>query len=365
MKIGIIGTRGIPNSYGGFEQFAEYFSVFAAEQNHQVTVYCSSLHPNKNNCFNGVKRVICYDPENTLGTFGQFIYDLNCILDARKQQFDVILQLGYTSSSIWGFLMPKEALVVTNMDGMEWKRTKYNKLTRLFLMYAEKLAVKGSDLLIADSPAIAEYIKTKYNRFAYYVPYGAKLFSSPNSNVLMPFNLRPFEYFLVIARMEPENNIEMVIKGHIASHNKFPLIIVGSTKNNFGTYLRITYASDKIVFTEGIYQIEILNSLRYFSQIYFHGHSVGGTNPSLLEAMASHACIAAHNNEFNKNVLQQHALYFGSSEEVCELLTQQVVRNKNYIEANLTQIEHTFNWDKLHHQLLHIITSQYENNKII
>jgi hypothetical protein len=110
MKIAILGTRGIPNYYGGFEQFAEFFSVYLAEKGHEVYCYNSHNHKFQENFFKGVHIIHQHDPEYKYGTFGQFIYDYNCIVDSRKRDFDIILQLGYTSSSIWYFLFPKKVL---------------------------------------------------------------------------------------------------------------------------------------------------------------------------------------------------------------------------------------------------------------
>ena len=136
MKIGILGTRGIPNFYGGFEQFAQYLSEAFVKKGHEVHVYNSHTHPYEKNEWNGVKLIHCYDPENTIGTVGQFIYDLNCILDSRKREFDIILQLGYTSSSVWNWIFPKKSIIMTNMDGFEWKRSKYSKPVQQFLLFA-------------------------------------------------------------------------------------------------------------------------------------------------------------------------------------------------------------------------------------
>src|SRR5689334_13561602 len=146
MRIAILGTRGIPNSYGGFEQFAEYLSIGLIDKGHEVTVYNSHNHPYQGDSWKGVDIVHCYDPEHLIGTAGQFIYDLNCILDCRKKDFDIILQLGYTSSSVWlkRFLSKKKFTVTTNMDGHEWKRSKYSAKVKKFLLYAEKLAVQNS-----------------------------------------------------------------------------------------------------------------------------------------------------------------------------------------------------------------------------
>ena len=162
MKIAILGTRGIPNHYSGFEQFAEFFSVFLVEKGHDVYVYNSHDHLYQEKTFNGVNLIHQYDPEYKFGTFGQFIYDYNCIMDSRKRNFDIILQLGYTSNSIWFFLLPKKPIIITNMDGLEWKRSKYSKPVQQFLRFAERLAVKSSDFLISDSLGIQKYIDSKY-----------------------------------------------------------------------------------------------------------------------------------------------------------------------------------------------------------
>src|SRR5688500_16446735 len=134
LKIAILGTRGIPNNYGGFEQIAGYLSKGLVEKGHSVTVYNSHKHPYKESIWNGVEIVRCFDPEFLIGTAGQFVYDLNCILHVRKRRFDIILMLGYTSSSVWKDLYPKNAVLITNMDGLEWKRPKYSKPVRKFLL---------------------------------------------------------------------------------------------------------------------------------------------------------------------------------------------------------------------------------------
>ena len=212
MKIAILGTRGIPNNYGGFEQFAQYLSVELVKSKHDVFVYNSSSHPYKKDTFQGVKIIHCYDPEDKVGTVGQFVYDLNCILDSRKRNFDVILQLGYTSSSIFNFLF-KKTRVVTNMDGLEWKRSKYSKAVQYFLKYAEKLAVLYSDVLIADSIGIKNYLDSKYNIDSIYIPYGADTIQEHDEDILTEYSLKPYQYDILIARLEPENSVKEIVEG--------------------------------------------------------------------------------------------------------------------------------------------------------
>lgn len=354
MKIGILGTRGVPNHYGGFEQFAEFFSVFLVEKGHDVYVYNSHTHPYQEKEFKGVKLIHCQDPENKVGTAGQFIYDLNCILDARKRNFDIILQLGYTSSSIWFKLHPKNAVVITNMDGLEWKRTKYSKSVQQVLKWAEKLAVINSDFLIADSIGIQNYLNQKYKVSSEYIAYGANNFLAEDSKILSDFNVIEYQYNMIMARLEPENNFEMVLNGYLQSNTKLPILVIGNHQNKYGEYLKAKFSSDsRIRFLGAIYNLNALNHLRFYSNLYFHGHTVGGTNPSLLEAMSSGALIAAHNNEFNRGVLQENAFYFANDLEVKNILnTIKKSDNLHLVNKNYLAIESTFNWKKINEQYL-------------
>ncbi len=366
MKIGIIGTRGIPNHHGGFEQFTDFFAQYAQQKGHQVFVYNSSLHPYKEKFYNEVTLIHQKDWEDKLGTFGQFIYDLNCILDARQRNFDILLQLGYTSSSIWYFLLPKSAIVVTNMDGLEWKRSKYNKYVQQFLKFAEKLAIKSSKYLVSDSIGIQEYIQEKYNRNSTYIAYGTEIVENFDEKTLTNYHLSAKRYDLLIARMEPENNIETIIKAYLQSQSPYKLYLVGKPEaTHFGNYLVKKYGNEsQIVFLGGIYNLEMLNNLRYFSRFYFHGHSVGGTNPSLLEAMGSHCLIMAHRNPFNQSILQENAFYFSDENELSHLINTVNFENETTkSEQNILQIKKHYTWEKINESYLQLFEKIIENEK--
>ena len=356
IDIAILGTRGIPNYYGGFEQFAEFFAKYAASKGKRILVYNSHNHPYQELEWHGVQIAHKFDPEYKLGTFGQFIYDLNCILHLRKLKPKLILQLGYTSSTLWCWLLPRRhSVVVTNMDGLEWKRTKYNPLVRKFLKLAERMAIWGSDFFISDSLGIQSYIKTEYSKDSEYIAYGANLFQNPNPNLLNEFDLSPFAYNMLIARMEPENNIETILDGIENSSNNQRFLVIGKYNiNKFGTYLKEKFKrSSKIQFLGGIYDIDKLNNLRYYSNCYFHGHSVGGTNPSLLEAMASNAFIIAHDNPFNRGNLGEDALYFHNSNDVSKII--EFAMKKDFyqeIARNFEKIQSNYSWERINFQCL-------------
>jgi glycosyltransferase involved in cell wall biosynthesis len=348
MKIGILGTRGIPNAYGGFEQFAEQLAAGLTNKGHEIFVYNSSLHPYKEDRWQGVHIIHCKDWEDKLEAAGQFIYDLNCIRDARERKFDILLQLGYTSNSVWHWWWPKKTINIVNMDGMEWKRTQYSKLTRAFLKRAEAWAVKYADQLIADSLGMQQHLLKTYNKLSTFIPYAAKVFTDPDPFLLNIFHLNPYQYYLVVARMEPENNIEMILRGYLNSKQTDPLIIIGRM-NRFGKTWAKKYKSEKIKFLGAVYDKKILNNLRWFSKLHFHGHSVGGTNPSLLEAMACGCSIVAHDNIFNRAVLQDDADFFCSEDEITKIIavTENETKKQESRKNNLLKIENIYNPDKI------------------
>ncbi len=351
LRIGILGTRGIPNHYGGFEQFAAYLSKGLVEKGHEVTVYNSHDHPYKQNSWNGVNIIHCYDPENLIGTAGQFMYDLNCITDARKRRFDILLVLGYTSSSVWARLYSKQSIVITNMDGLEWKRTKYSRPVQRFLQYAEKLAIKFSHRLVADSLPIKDYLDKKYKADATYISYGAELPGKVNEAVLTQYGVSNGNYFLLIARMEPENHIEMILDGLSKHEGKQKVLVVGDTANAYGKKLVTKFRNEEnIRFAGTIYDRSDLDTLRTCCVLYFHGHSVGGTNPSLLEAMACGTLICAHDNPFNRAVLGNDAFYFASAEDVAQVSSNmpgQIMVREMMIANNLEKIRNDHSWEKI------------------
>ena len=285
-------------------------------------------------------------------------------MDSRKRDFDIILQLGYTSNSIWFFLLPKKPIIITNMDGLEWKRSKYSKPVQQFLKFAERLAVKSSNYLISDSLGIQKYLKEKYEVTSTYIPYGAKVFENPNEEILKEYDVTKGNYNMIMARFEPENNIETVLDGIVLCKEVRTVLVLGNHNTKFGSYLKEKFKTKKeIRFIGAEFNMNKLNNLRYFSNFYFHGHSVGGTNPSLLEAMASKAFIIAHNNHFNKAILKENGYYFSNSQEVKNSL-ETIKKNDNLqlVQNNFDAIENEFNWDKINGEYLQLFEECISKN---
>jgi len=351
LNIAILGTRGIPNTYGGFEQFAEYLSVGLVKKGHHVTVYNPNFHDYEGNNYKGVSIKKIFSPESYIGGAANYIYDYNCLRHALKQNFDIILECGHGCAVFYYILPIKRSKIFTNMDGLEWKRSKWGFLVRKLAKLNEKLAVKKSDYLVADNEGIRQYYIVEYDKNATTIPYGAVVFDSPQFKSLNKYGIEKRNYFLLIARLEPENSIEIILDGYDKSQSNCPLLVVGDDSHKYGGYLKNHFSkNENIKFLGGIYNDEIINNLRYYSRAYFHGHTVGGTNPSLLEAMACQALIIAHDNQFNRSVLNEHGTYFTYVNDVQNIINNihKVEENKSkFIKNNLLKIRNKYNWDKI------------------
>jgi glycosyltransferase involved in cell wall biosynthesis len=261
--------------------------------------------------------------------------------------------------------MPRKAINIINMDGLEWKRSKYSWPIQQFLKVAEWLAARSGDYLVADSLGIQSFLKKTYNKESTYIAYGAHLFDTPNENILNNYQVEKGNYNMVMARFEPENNLDMVLEGvALNKEDQTPILVIGKHETKYGAYLKNKFKNfQNIRFIGGIYNLEHLNNLRYFSNLYFHGHSVGGTNPSLLEAMASQALVIAHNNDFNKGVLKENAYYFSNPIEVKKILNT-VKKNDNlhFIKNNYQAIANDFNWEKINGDYLQLFEKCMEQS---
>ena len=321
MKIAIIGSRGVPNRYGGFEQFAEVLSTRLVEKGHQVTVYSPHFHPYQESTFEGVDIKHIYSPEDKMGALANFLYDYLSLRHAARQKHEILLQLGYgTSAASFRLVRLRGGKIITNMDGLEWLRDKWSPTVKKLTKYFEKVAVKRSHALVSDNEGIQRYLMEEYKAPSTYIAYSTKAFDNFDETPLAEYGLAKNGYYLVIARLEPENNVEIVINGYLESDAEEPLIIIGGTNTPHGKAWSEKYGGERVKFLGGVYNQDHLFSLRHYAKGYFHGHSVGGTNPSLLEAMGSKALIFCHDNPFNKSVVSEGHGLFGSPSDVVKLI---------------------------------------------
>lgn len=359
MKIAVLGSRGIPNRYGGFEEMAAQVSPMWVAAGHQVVVYTTSDHPERMESYKGVELRYIFNPEGTLGLAGQFIYDLLCLRDTQKEHFDVILQLGYTTSGIWSFLWPVEK-TVTNMDGLEHQRAKYSGPLAAFLRWSEKRAAKRSKLLIADNPEIATYLK-KYEQPTVTIAYGTEVVerSEAQLEVLEAWSkeqemeLVPGTYALHIGRVQKDNHVHEILEA--AKNSGAELVAVGDYSTAYGKLLKDAYSSvDHIHFPGTLYDKTVLNALRSHCKFYVHGHSAGGTNPALLEALGCGCFVLAHGNPFNASVLGGLGGLWNSEEELTTQLglsPKKELAKKQGEMAQQRMKEH-FRWEQIAEQYI-------------
>ena len=339
MKIGLLGTRGIPNRYGGFEEFAEQVCKYWADSGHEVFVYCED---------NVQKEVFEYQRVNqvfievsTLPGLSQFIYDYRCTKHALTQDLDVIYHAGY-ATAVFGNLVFKKGLegkLVYNMDGLEWKRSKFNRITRWLTKKLEKAAALSGAELVSDNKGIQDYLKSEYGVLSTLIEYGADIINDEIDYV----DGYPRVFDLVIARFEPENHIEEIIAAY-ENQREATLVLIANMNTKLYKKLssRIEQAQN-IIFNGPIYNKKELAFLKINCRYYIHGHSVGGTNPSLLEALAGGCNILIHDNDFNKDVIGQYGKTWSDQLELESLISKKAERSTTIDQQKIYCTER-FDW---------------------
>lgn len=353
LKVAILGSRGIPARYGGFESFVENLSKRLVKMGLDVTVFCPSYNSYKKHSYKGVKLRFALNLEKYLGAVGTLLFDLLSILKASFLDFSIVYMLGYSSSFFC--IIPRlfKKKVIINTDGLEWKRSKWSKFARVYLKLSEWFATKVANLLISDSLAIKDYFKKRYRKNSVFIPNGSKVYFSKNPKILKEFGLKKFGYYLVVARLEPENNIHTIIKGFSLSNSKKKLFIIANIKKTkyFEKIMKLCKKDKRIIFFGPLYDQSKLNEIRANAFAYIHGHSVGGTNPSLLESMGCGSAVIAFDVPFNREVLRNNGLFFKNEIELKNIIEKLEKMSKRKISSigkkNREIIKKYYNWGKI------------------
>lgn len=325
LRVAILGARGIPASYGGFETFAEQLAIRLASRGHQVTVYAECTdQPVADAVYQGVRVRSRRRPR--WGAASVLAYDCACLWDARRG-YDLVYMLGYGAA--WACWWPRVfgVPVWINVDGLEWARSKWGWGARTYLRCMEWMSTKVATRLIADAEAIAQRFRQKYPSGAptSFIAYGAELVptEATDPSVLANWSLQAHRYMLVVARPEPENHILEIVQGYLLHGGDWPLVVVGEVSGTTSYQRQLkALASERVRFVGGIYDAAQLQSLRVHAACYLHGHSVGGTNPSLLEALACGNWVIAHDNPYNREVARDAAEYFRTPEQLARSLDE-------------------------------------------
>lgn len=321
MKIAILGTRGIPARYGGFETFAEKLAVGLVALGAEVTVYCESAGQEEHREYGGVK--LMYQSAPPYGALQTILYDLKCLWSARKG-YDVVYMLGYGAAPfcliprLWG------TQVWINPDGVEWLRAKWSRLAKTYFRWMEWTSVRAADRIIADAGAIAQHLESRHGKLknCSVIPYGCRVIEeSPAADLLLEWGIDPGSYYLVVCRLEPENHVLEIVEAITRSGTSRQLIVVGNhaAQTQYAAALR-KLDHERVRFIGTVFDEAKLTALRWHCFGYLHGHSVGGTNPSLLEAMGCGNFIFAHDNPFNRETLGGKGVFFKDSDELARAI---------------------------------------------
>ncbi len=322
-KVAIIGTQGVPAKYGGFESLVENLLGENCPEDVEYTVFCSSKDmPERLARYKGA--ILKYVALKANG-IQSVPYDIVSMCKVLRG-YDVILVLGVSGClflPIFHKLNSKKLII--NIDGMEYKRNKWNKFVKRILKRSEAMAVKYADVVITDNKAIRDYVAMEYGRKSELIAYGGDhvMRTLPEGfaeSTLQKYGLRKKDYAIAVCRIEPENNCDMVLEAF--SQTDKPLVYIGNWNHNvYSQELRKKYSSySNIQMLDAIYDLDVLYALRSNAGVYVHGHSAGGTNPSLVEAMFFGMPIVSFDVVFNRATTDEQAYYFRSADELLKII---------------------------------------------
>jgi len=355
MRIAIVGTQGIPNSYGGFETLAEYLVEYLS-RDIEITVYCSSVDL-KTKLKNYKESRLRYIPITSHGALG-ILYDSIALLQAAPK-YDKVLFLGFGGGFAIPFLKKYRSKIILNIGGLDWKRNKWSPFAQKVIKKAEELLVKNSGHIISDNVGIQEYMSEEYTRESTLITYGGDQAKKQeiSEDSFKKYSFLKDNYAFTVTRIQPDNNVEMILDA-FSNQSTMPLVIVGNWQNSkYGKRLKLKYSNiQNLILLEAIYDRTELDVLRSNCTIYIHGHSAGGTNPSLVEAMYLGLPVFAFASGYNEHTTQNSAMYFHDKEQLTELINNYNSFDLKEMGKKLRQIaEKAYLWNTIARQYKDVI----------
>ena len=356
MKVTIVGTHGIPARYGGFETFAEQLAMACNKSGIEVTVINEKMNPAgplpdgisvKSSFYNKRRNPLLFYKDSL----------------KKAGETDIILVCGVGGGLYYPVRGKSRTRIVTCVDGLEHLRKRYKPWERLFIYWLQKRVAWRSHAVVADAEGIARYWKGRFpkaTKRVKIIAYGAGEPVPSKDSILKECLVRPREYFLVVARLVPENNIQMIIEAFNSYIGSKKLVIVGPLDSSGYVRKLERMANEKVLFTDGNYEREFLDTLRRNCFLYIHGHSIGGTNPSLLEAMAAGCAVICHDNEFNREVTDKGQMYFKSKMDLAimlNLLEHKAGDMQSLRERAVMRVRNEYSWEKICEQYIHLFNS--------
>ncbi|HEX2695812.1 MAG TPA: DUF1972 domain-containing protein [Acidobacteriota bacterium] len=351
MNVAIIGTRGVPARYGGFETCAEELGRRLVARGHAVTVYNrKAFYPERPRSHAGM--TLRYAPALKARAVETLSHTLFSIAAALPRRHDAWLVFNSANAPLLRLLRPGRPRVVLNVDGLEWQRGKWGKAGKAYYRFAEKVAAKLPIAIVTDSRAIGAYFRERYGRETAYIPYGAAAAVSHEPSLLSRFGLEPGGYFLQVTRFEPENNPLLSLRAFEGLDTAKRLVLIGGTK--YPTEYRDEIAATKdprVVLPGFVYDADLRRELLANAFAYVHGNEVGGTNPALLEAMAAGRFVIARDVPYNVEVLADAGSYFrkdaGALREKMAWALANAEKLPEYGERARAIVREHYDWDKI------------------
>lgn len=357
----ILGIRGVPAAHGGFETFAEYLALYLVDKGWRVVVYCQEegQGPVFTDTWQGVERVRI--PVTGNGAKSTIVFDWKATVHAAKQG-DLCLTLGYNTAVFCAALRLCGVPNVINMDGIEWSRAKWGAVAKTWFWLNEWAGSWLGNHLVADHPEIKKHLSTRVSeRKITTIPYGADPVCTADLALLAPLGLQAGNYLSVIARPEPENSLLEIVRGFSSQRRGVQLVVLGKYDPAVPFHKSVLdAASDEVKFVGAIYDKPVVQAIRCHSLAYVHGHQVGGTNPSLVEALGAGNAIIAHDNRFNRWVAGPGAAYFadadGFSRELNRLLANRAALDEMRT-ASLARFEAGLTWPAVLHDYEQLLSA--------
>lgn len=315
LHIAMVGTRGVPARYGGFETAIEHIGRRLVARGHAVTVYCRG-DEDRPAQHEGMDLV--HLPALRQRAAETLSHTTLSLLHLQRHRPDVAFVFNAANAPLLPLLKIARVPFATHVDGLEWQRAKWGRIGRAYYQRAEWLSVRLSPAIIADAQGIADYYTRRYRAPSELIAYGAPIIHA-GADRLVDADVAPGQFHLVVARFEPENNVETIVRGYRDSRARKPLVVVGSAPYAAAYSARIEEAAagdDRIRLLGGIWDDELLDQLYGNCATYLHGHSVGGTNPSLLRALGAGAPVIAFDCVFNREVAGDTGRYFPDAASV-------------------------------------------------
>lgn len=333
-NLNILGTRGVPASHGGFETFAHRLALFLTKRGWKVTVYCQSEDDTRadgdEDEWEGVGRV--HFGTRRAGAAGTMEFDLKCVRDVIRRP-GVDLVLGYNTAVFNVVERLRGRRVLMNMDGIEWQRRKWSLPARIWFFANELIGANISSVPIADHPEIARHISRRTVKKPLMIPYGGDIVENAPTAPVKAMGLEPGRYVISVARVEPENSILEIVRAFQSVDTNLSCVILGKLDSTNAYHRSVLEAGgERFLFPGAIYDSNILQALRFHCRAYLHGHQVGGTNPSLVEALGAGNAVIAHDNKFNRWTAGEDQLFFTNEHQCAEHIAA-VARDDNLVKA--------------------------------